>query len=232
MERNSRNSYRQSARTRRRSSGDFPHVLLFYVLPFIVFNGILFFIVTSRPKITLEVADTNDYLSTEATLTVRSWYPTKSVKLSTMDGELEPVKGKGRTYTVYLNKNGVLEAEVVNLNGMSSIVYEQINILDENPPAIEDARIEDGVVTLTVTDSQSGVDFDSIYALDANGRQVEPVSGDRNTNTISFEMNTSSLQVYAKDKAGLEVHGSFSTHKEGDVEQLESSSEPVEVSVE
>ena len=220
----STNSYtRTSHRPARRqnSSDGFLHVLLFYVLPFIVFNTILFFAVTAVPKVSLEVGDTNDYLTTEATLTLNSFYPVKSIRLSLDSETLEMTKEKGRTYSIPISKNGVLEAVVENWNGMSTTIYEHINILDENPPTFEEPQIADGIVTLTVTDSQSGVNFDSIYAVDSNGNQIEPLTVDRSTNTLSYEMDSNGLYVYAQDKAGLKVEARFTSHKEGGVETIE-----------
>lgn len=220
----STNSYSRTSHrpVRRQSSSDgFVHILLFYILPFIVFNVIVFYAVTAIPKFTVEVADTNDYLTTEATLTLDSLYPVKSLQVS-MDSEaLEPVKKKGRTYSIPISKNGVLEVIVENWNGMSTTIYEHIDILDENPPAFEEPQIIDGVVTLTVTDSQSGVDFDSIYAVDSAGNRVDPLTVDRSTNTLSYEMDPDGLYVYAQDKAGLKVEAQFTSHKEGDVETVE-----------
>ncbi|MCC8061195.1 MAG: hypothetical protein LUC99_10535 [Clostridiales bacterium] len=216
-----------STRARRRSytssSDGFLHLLLFYILPFILFNGFLFFCVTTAPEISLELADTKDYLTTEATLTIESWFPTKSVSVNLDGEEPEMTEDKRHSYTIPISKNGVLEATVVNLNGMSVTQYVHVNILDENPPAIEGEHIEDGIVTLTVTDSQSGVDFDSIYALDGNGEQVIPIEVDRDTNTLSYEMDSSGLYVYAQDRAGNQVQGTFTSRMEGDLEMLESS---------
>lgn len=220
----STNSYTRTSHrpVRKQNSSDgFLHVFLFYVLPFIIFNAVLFYAVTAVPKVSLEVGDTNDYLTTKATLTLESFYPVKSISLS-LDGEsLEMTKEKGRTYTIPISKNGVLEATVENWNSMSSTIYEHINVLDENPPAFEEPQIIDGVVTLTVTDSQSGVNFDSIYALDSNGERVEPLTVDRSTNTLSFEMDPDGLNVFAQDKAGLKVEARFTSHKEGGVETVE-----------
>lgn len=75
-----------TARYRRKKQSEWPHILLFYVLPFIVFNSILFFCLTTKPKLSVVVEDTNDYLSTNVVLTVKSFFPTKSVSM-TLDGE-------------------------------------------------------------------------------------------------------------------------------------------------
>lgn len=225
MPRNQRSTYR-SARYPRRSSGDgFFHVLLFYILPFLVFNGILFYCVTSRPKASLVLADTNDYLTTTATLKVESMFPTKSIEISMEGTALEAEKKKGRTYLIPLSKNGMLEAKITNLNGMSTTVFESVNILDDNPPAIEDASIADGIVTLTVTDSQSGVNFDSIYAVNSAGTRLEPVAVDRSTCTLSYEMDPSGFHVYAQDKAGNEAQKTYTSRRDGDTETLDENSE-------
>lgn len=207
------------------SGNELVTLFLFYILPFIIFNAILFFIVTSRPKITVELADTHDYLTTETTLTIKSWYPRKSISLSMDNEELEMTKGKGRTYTATITKNGVIEATVTNLNGMTTTVFEQVNILDDNPPSIDEGDIIDGIVTMTVSDSQSGINFDSIYALNSRQEQVEPINIDKTTATISYMMDSAGLSVFVQDKAGNEVRGNFTSHKEGDVDILEGDTE-------
>lgn len=141
----------------------------------------------------------------------------------TLDGEpLTLTKRKKRTYTATAYKNGSIEVNIRNLNGMTATAFEHVNVLDDNPPSMENASIADGVLTLTVTDSQAGVNFDSIYALDSSNERVEPLSVNRSTNTVSYEMDSAGLQVFAQDRAGNEVHGSFTTRKEGSAEKLES----------
>lgn len=220
MEQYQRSDYRKSGRYSKKSS-DWPHILLFYVLPFLVFNSILFFCVITKPKAELVVADTNDYLSTEVTLTVKSWFPTKSVHM-VMDGEeLEVTKGKKRTYTATVYKNGSIEASIVNLNGMPASIFEHVNVLDDNPPAFDSTDIQDGIVTLILSDSQSGINFDSIYAVNSQEQQIAPLTVDRSSNTLTYEMDPEGLHVFAQDRAGNEVQGTFTSYKEGDTEHLE-----------
>ncbi len=229
MEYYQKSSYRSSKKYKQKSSGGLPDLLLFYILPFVLFNSILFYCVASSPKISLEVQDTNDYLSTEASMTIESWFPAKSISFN-MDGEeLEPVKGKRRTYTVPITRNGVLEVTVVNLNGMSSTVFRHVNVLDDIPPSFENATLDDGILTLRVTDSQSLVNSDAIYAVDSTGAQRTPLSVERIEDTVdnttayslTFEMDLSGLHVYVQDKAGNEAQKTFSTHKEGNLDVLE-----------
>ena len=217
-----RNSSIRRNRYQKNSDDGWLHILLFYILPFVLFNGLILFCVIAKPSMTISVADTNDYLSTEVTVTVTSRFPSGE-PTATLDGEpLELVKGKKRTYTTTVYKNGSIEVNVKNINGMTSAAFEHVNVLDDNPPALENTSVTDGVLTLTVTDSQSGVNFDSIYALNSGNERVDPLTVNRSTNTVSYEMEQSGLQVYAMDRAGNEVHGSFTSRKEGDAETLTS----------
>lgn len=221
MSRYQSSSFRSSGRYTKQPDEGFLHLLLFYILPFLLFNGILFYCVTAKPKISLEIGDTKDYLTTEATLKISSWFPTKSISVNMHGEELELGDPEKRTYTIPIYTNGLLEANVTNLNGMVSAQFVQVNILDDNPPTIEDAQIADGIVKVTLSDSQSGINFDSIYAINSAGEQLVPLTVDRETNTLSFEMDPEGLQIYAQDKAGNEVRGTFTSHKEGDQETLE-----------
>ena len=229
MEYYQKSAYRSNKKYKQKSSGGLPDLLLFYILPFIVFNSILFYCVASSPKINLEIQDTKDYLSTQASMTIESWFPTKSISFN-MDGEeLEPVKDKRRTYSVPITRNGVLEVTVVNLNGMSSTVFKHVNVLDDIPPSFENATLEDGILMLRVTDIQSLVNSDAIYAVDSAGIQRAPLSVERIEDTIdnttaysiTFEMDLNGLHVYVQDKAGNEAQKTFTTHKEGNLDVLE-----------
>ncbi len=228
-QRSSYRSNRSGKKFRQRPSGDTSNLFLFYILPFLVFNGILFYCITATPKLSLNIMETNDYLTTEASMVIESWFPTKSISLN-MDGEeLEPEKGKKRTYTVPITRNGVLKATVVNVNGMSTTIFRHVNILDDNPPAFEHATLDDGILILRVTDSQSLVNPDSVYATDSAGQQRQPLSVERldtsADNTISyeltFEMDLNGLHVFIQDKAGNEAQKTFTTHREGTLDVLE-----------
>lgn len=218
-------SSRQRVRYRNHQKNEWVNLLLFYILPFIAVNTILFLCVTTRPKITLELADTHDYLTTEITMTVKSWFPTNAISLSMENEELELVKEKGRTYKATITKNGTVEATVTNINKMSTTLFEPVNILDDYPPTIDESNTVDGILTITVSDSQSGIDFDSIRAEDSTGQPVEALNIDRTNSSVSYVMDPAGLSVYIQDKAGNQVLGTFSSRMEGDVEILESDSE-------
>lgn len=227
---------RKTNRRRRRQKNtiaEWRQILLFYVLPFILFNGLLFYAVTVRPALTCTVGDTNDYLSTQVYVNIDSPFPTKELTV-TMDGEpLELVKDKNRRYTATVYKNGSIEASVTNFNGMSATVFEQVNVLDDNPPTIEHASIVDGILSLTITDSQAGVDFDSVYALNQAGERIEPLTVNRDTGVLTYKMNSGSISVVSLDRAGNEAHSTITANGNGDVQTTEeTTSAETEVSAE
>lgn len=218
--RNSSYNKRRSVQTN--SSDRWISLLLYYITPFVIFNSIIFFCVTAKPKCTIKVADTNDYLTTEVTMSIDSWFPIKSVSLTMDTEEIELEKKSGRTYKALISKNGTLEVNVVNLNGMPLTQFEHIVILDDNPPEIESYNVEDGLITLTFSDSQSGVNVESIHALNSNDQQLSPLSLDRATATATFEMDPAGIRIYAQDMAGHTIERTFTSRKEGDAEILQS----------
>ncbi len=228
IEQTQRPTARSSSRYRKKRKSELPHILLFYVLPFLIFNALVFYCVTTAPEFQMEVADTDDYLSTTVTMDLQSHFPTKSVTM-TLNGEAVELEKDGHTYTAVVTTNGSIEATVVNLNGMQTRIYDHVNVLDETPPTFDgDPAINDGVIYLSIADSQSGVNFDSIYAMNSLGETLTPLTVDRSANMLSFEMDPDGLHVYAQDMAGNEVQANFTSHTENGVETLEGGIEDTE----
>lgn len=72
-------------------------LLLFYILPFLVINGLIFFLVTAKPKYELTVGETHDYQTTDITFSITSHMPLKTVTI-TMDSQpLDLVKTGNKT---------------------------------------------------------------------------------------------------------------------------------------
>lgn len=199
-------------------SGDqgFLHILLWYILPFIIFNGILFVLVTSKPKLTLTVGETTDYLNTNITVTVDSILPTKNLTAAFDATPLELTKTSRNTYTAPISMNGVVEASVSCFNGMSTTVFDHVSILDDNPPSVAEHSIDKGVLTLKLEDSQSGVNYNAITALDADGDRIIPTSINKAESTITFPMDTDTVNITIQDLAGNEMQASFTSHMEDD----------------
>ncbi len=228
------NQYNNPSRPNRRQTNSgyrqdtgrsgFLTVLLFYVLPFIVVNGLIFFLVTARPKGEVTINESSDYISTTMELKIKSLLPVKSVELSLDGTPIEAVKMGSRTYTAALSNNGMLEVKLTCFNKMKTILYEQVSVLDDTPPAVKDKQFEDGVLSFRLEDTQSGVDFSSITASDEDKPEILPLSIDRNTGLVTFEIKKENLTIKVKDKTGNELHVTFNPQGE-DIEEAEMESE-------
>lgn len=217
----SQNPHSRAASSRRESAqakggfGEWTEILLFYLLPFLVFNGILFVLVASKPKINIQVANTKDYKTTTASITIESLFPVKEFVSSQEGTPLPLTETKKGQYTADIVRNGVIEIYAKALNGMSVTKYEHVNILDDVAPLVgETYSIQDGILTMALEDSQSGVDFQSVFAATPSGQTLLPLSADRQTGVLTFPMEEELLIIYANDLAGNGMQATFSTHIE------------------
>ncbi len=191
---------------------EFPFVrpLLFYILPFIIINSTIFFLVTTKPKYEVVVAPTNDYRTTEVTFTIKSYMPLKTVTITLNSEPLNLVKVGNRSYRATISTNGILDIYMKNFNGMSLSEFEVIDILDDDPPDIESYEVEEGILTIVLNDTQSGIDYASLHAVNSQGEIKMPLSVDKNNRTAVFEMEPEGMTLSIKDMSGNEYQPSFS----------------------
>jgi hypothetical protein len=226
----------------RRDNGKsgFLSVLLFYVLPFIVINGFIFILVTARPKAEITIGESSDFISTTMELKVKSLLPIKTMEVSLDSTPIELTKTGGSTYKTTLNNNGTLEVKLTGFNKMKSVSYETVNVLDDSSPAVKDEVVENGILSFRLEDTQSGVDYSSISASDEDNADILPLSIDRSTGLVTFEIKKENITITAKDKIGNELHVTFTPQGEsfedaemeneeavenGEAEETETSSE-------
>ena len=198
--------------------------LVFFVLPFAVINIILFVLITASPKIELTLGETTDYKTVGVSFKVKSILPVKDVTVTLESQPLETERSDG-AYQAVLTTNGTLEVYVESWNGMTARHNEHIAVLDDAAPTIdqEDYVLEDGHLEILVSDSQSGIDFGSIYGSAPTGETIRPTSCDEGTGRVTFDMEGSELNVFVSDYAGNVSQASFSIHTNGiDTENRES----------
>ena len=205
-------AYRRTPVRRRNSilRLEWVRLLLFYILPFIVVNLIIFFLVTTKPGYEVTIANTTDYRTTDVTFTITSFMPLRNVTI-TLDGEpldLTPVGRKSYRSTV--TRNGVLEIHMENFNHMAITGYEVIDILDNELPDVTSYTLADGRLTLWLSDTQSGIDYENLSAVTGDGRVIAPLTVDRNAGTAVFEIDTTGLTVNVRDMSGNEYQPAFS----------------------
>ena len=190
--------------------------LVFYVLPFVVVNLILFTLITASPKIELTIGETTDYKTVDISFRVRSILPIREMTV-TLESQPVEVERSDGAYRATLDSNGTMEIYAEGWNGMSVRDNEHIAVLDDAAPVIdqEDYVLEDGHLEFLVSDSQSGVDFSSIYGTEADGQNVRPASYSEDTGRVVFEMEGSDVTVFVSDFAGNISQAAFSIHTNG-----------------
>lgn len=186
-----------------RLSNEFVRTLLFLVLPYILVNAAVFIIVTASPKVEVSVSDTDNYTSVTAKFTVTSLLPVKELTV-TMESEPIEYKKSGSSYTAELTKNGIFYIEATSVNGMRSVGYADVSVLDDTPPVIDETscHIESGILTFIISDSQAGVNWSNIYGIASNGEKVLPGSIDKEKGRISIPMLTDSMELHFSDMVG------------------------------
>lgn len=211
-----RTTYRRNAMHRSYSILDSEvfQLLLFYILPFIIINSIIFFLATVKPKYEVSVGETNDYRTTTVTFSIKSYLPLKEVTITLNSEPLDLVRTGKRTYKAVISTNGILDIYMKNFNGMSLSEYEVIDILDDGAPELVSYDVNDGILSLTVKDTQSGIDYTSLYATTTSGVILEPLSVDRDSGVVTFQLDPGGLTVSIKDLSGNEYVPSFSVVKE------------------
>lgn len=184
--------------------------LLFYVLPYLVINGIIFILVCSRPSITIDIGETTDYVSSEVAFTVHSILPLRDVNV-TLESQPIQYTRSGNTYTCRIDQNGTFMVQVTSVNGMQRKEFEDIALLDSSAPSIDaqSATVNNGTLTFMVSDNQSGVDYDSVYAVTDQGEHLLPSEMDESQGivTIDIPVDTLSLELYYADMVGNEGSG-------------------------
>ena len=65
------------------------HTLVFYILPFILINLVIFIVATSKPKIEYDVSDTRDYRSVDISIRIRSLLPIRETSVTMESQPLE-----------------------------------------------------------------------------------------------------------------------------------------------
>lgn len=214
--RGSRRSPKTSNNGRSGNENRFLHNLLWYVLPFIVFNLLLLFLVTASPRIELTVGDTTDYKTVDVSLKVKSLIPIRELTTTLESQDIE-FKKEGGVYHATLTNNGALEIYVEGWNGMPARQNEHIAVLDDTAPSIDEETVvmEDGKLELIAEDNISGINYEAVYATDDAGKRTAPVSYNKETGRITFDLEKGSLTVYLEDMAGNANQAAFSLSTSG-----------------
>ncbi len=182
-----------------------------FLVPYIVINGLILLFMIQQPTIETTEPDTKDYQLASLDIKVDSLIPLKSLT-ATMDSTELPLEKSGSSWHVETEKNGTMTLTAKSINGMSKTVYVQINLLDDTGPTIDEDSVNlgAGYLEFNASDTQSGVNWDSIYGVDSLGNNVKPTDINKTSGRVTFSMAGDAITVYIKDLANNESSANFS----------------------
>ena len=174
-----------------------------FLIPYVLINGIIFFIYTEVPHINIK-EQSNDNQISKIEWTIDSRLPIIDVKVECLNQEI-PYSKSGNTYYVNAPQTGTYKITAKALNQLSAVSTCNIESLDDYAPIInsQNAIIANGTITITINDNQNALNYDSIYAKDEEGNLLAPISMDQNTGSVQFNVsNLSSIIIHAEDLSG------------------------------
>lgn len=184
-----------------------------FLIPFVLINGIILFLFIQVPKIYIVDADSKDYEENKIKFTIDSFLPITDIHTSFQNTEV-PYSKLGNQYVIDATNNGTYQIKVTSLNKATVNSYVEIETVDKEPPIIDldNTIITGNTLTFSVTDNNSEINYDNIYATDEDGNKLTPSYVDKSSGTIQFKFDTNKkLTVHIEDNNGNYSETTFST---------------------
>ncbi len=147
----------------------------------------------------------------EVTVT-SSLVPVKRVT-ATLGGTYIPIyETANHVYQVSPEANGELVITVTLANNQvnsQSILVEDVDVA---APTLLSNVQEGDTISLYVEDTDSGIDYDNVYAVKSDGETVKPVSIDEEAGRIDFAYPEYPMNIYIPDRADNVLHLVLTLH--------------------
>lgn len=175
-----------------------------FLIPFLAINGLIFFIYIQCPSIQVVSKDSNEFEENKIKFSVDCRLPIKEVSVSLLDKNIAYSK-VNNSYVVDVNDYGTYTIKATAINGAVSIYNAPIENKDVTPPTIdtETAVITGNILNINIRDNESGINYDNLYATLEDGSKVEPMSVDKESGNVKFEIKTGNkIVVHLEDEYG------------------------------
>lgn len=182
-----------------------------FLIPFLAINGLILFLFIQTPKIIVLEADAKDYEENKIKFTVECMLPVIDLKTYFQEQEV-PYSKFGAYYIIDATENGTYQVSATSLNKATVNSYINVETRDGEPPKINtaDAVISGNVLSVTVTDDQSGINYDNVYGINEDQSTSEPTYVDRASGTIQFDFeNKKKLTIHIEDNYGNSTEATF-----------------------
>lgn len=182
-----------------------------FLIPFVLINGIIFFLFIQTPKIQVVEQDSKDYEENKIKFSVNCLLPVTDVKTYYQESEIAYSK-LGSVYIINADNNGAYKINVTALNNSTANSIIEIDTQDSVPPTIDldSAVITGNTLIISVHDNQSGINYDNLYATLENGTRLNPTYIDKSSGTVQFQITEGKkVVVHVEDDFGNHSNTSF-----------------------
>ncbi len=175
-----------------------------FLIPFVLINGLIFFIYIQCPIIKVVDTDSKDFEENKIKFSVECKLPLKEVKVLYQDKDFAYSK-TDNLYVIDVTDNGTYTVKATAINGAISVYNAPIESKDVTPPSIdvETVVITGNVLNITVRDDNSGINYDNLYATLENGGKIYPTFTDKEVGAVQFTIETGDkIVVHVEDIVG------------------------------
>ena len=185
-----------------------------FLIPYVLINGIIFFLFIQTPKIQVIDQDSKDYEENKIKFSIDCLLPITDVKTYFQEAEIAYSK-LGNTYVIDAENNGTYQIKVMALNRASVNSIVEVETQDGVAPTIDlnSAIITGNTLILSVHDDQSEINYDNLYATLENGDKLTPTYVDKSSGTVQFQITEGKkIVIHVEDTFGNHSETSFTTN--------------------
>ena len=153
----------------------------------------------------MTVADKSvDDTSPRYEIAVHTLLPIKSVTASINGANMPVYETDNHIYSIDPTRSGTVTVTATTINEQINTITIDVKVVrtDTTPPELVKSATVGDSVYLYIKDTDSGIDYSSIYGKDANGNTVEPRSHNSKDGYVIFGYPESKTQIYVSDKDG------------------------------
>ena len=182
-----------------------------FLIPFVLINGVIFFLFIQTPKMQVVDQDSKDYEKNKIKFSISCILPLTNIQTFYENNEI-PYTKLANQYVIDADTNGTYQIKVTALNQAVANSTFTLESLDSIAPTIDinSAIITGNTLIISAYDNQSGINYDNVCAKLEDGSQVKPSYIDKSSGTIQFQITDGSkVTIHVEDNLGNDAETLF-----------------------
>ena len=183
----------------------------YFLIPYVLINGIIFFLFIQSPTINVVANDSQNYEENKIKFSIECLLPLSYIKTYFQNEEI-PYTKFGDYYSVDVSENGTYQIKVLAINQSKAETSVNIETIDSTPPNIDidNAIVAGNTLILSVNDDQTEINYDKVYATKDNGDKIDATYIDKVSGTVQFQVESGEkIVVHIEDMIGNSAETSF-----------------------